>query len=805
MAFSPASGNPGSKPRIERYFRNINVLIFVVTLAVVVTAGAVVIQRITNTVSMDYARLYSVRTIGILNTHLNREIGLLTKAVRSHMIRDWFANEGNISKKLLAFQDMRGYIDVLYSSNLYFGVQESLNEYSLERDAIFRDFEPYDVLRPDRPKDAWYFDCIASPRDYVLNVDVDKLRRRKLVWLNYKITDGDRVLGVFCSGLQFDSVLQDIFASYDPKNIRGLVIDSKGVIQLDSYRSDGGDKLLFNSTETIQEKFPDPAFLEAVNRHLEGIGDYFGPLQEPAIVELAHGDYSYASIAPIEGTDWTVVTLYNASSLFSVAKLRPVFLLVAILFLAYAVAVSALSRRLIFRPFNRLMRSIALSEDGDDTLYGLDRPDELGKLARTIQRQKDHLRAYNTELMHAMERAENASHAKSQFLANMSHEIRTPMNAIIGMTRIAKSADERDKIRGCIGKIENASVHLLGIINDILDIAKIESGKFELHMGPFRFGDMLARTLSVFTFRMAEKKQEFTAKVDPEIPDCLVCDEQRLAQVIANLLSNAEKFTPEGGTISLEARLKERSGKHCVLEIAVTDTGIGIEPAQVERLFLSFEQADAGISRKFGGTGLGLAISRKIVELIGGRIDVYSQPGKGSSFVITVTMTEPAADCPKESAGADESPRMADTAAGEPVEAPLSERLGFYAGARVLVAEDVEVNREILAALLDGSGIELDFVENGLRAVERFAADPESYGMILMDIQMPEMDGYEAARRIRAMEHPWAGNIPIIAMTANVFREDVEKSLRAGMNSHVGKPLEFEHVIQVFVQYLKRR
>jgi PAS domain S-box-containing protein len=413
-----------------------------------------------------------------------------------------------------------------------------------------------------------------------------------------------------------------------------------------------------------------------------------------------------------------------------------------------------------------------------------------------------------TEIQQAREKAEQANEAKTVFLSNMSHEMRTPLNAVIGMTAIGKSSADGEKKDYCFGKIDNASNHLLGVINDILDISKIEAGRFELSPMEFSLERMLRRVASVMAYRMDEKHQDFCLVLDDTLPTTIVADDQRLAQVVTNLLANAVKFTGEGGTIRLEAHLLEEDAGTASIRILISDTGIGIAPEQIERIFSEFEQAENSTSRSYGGTGLGLAISKRIIEMMGGSVEVVSKVGEGSTFSFDIRVEKGKGGFDQEAVREeavreDAIKETMQKAAASDIDDLIDEDHRFE-GRRVLLVEDLEVNQEIVIALLEPTCIEIDCAENGQVALALFKAHPDAYDLIFMDIQMPVMDGLAATRALRALDLPRAKTIPIIAMTANVFREEVEEYLAAGMTDHIGKPIALAEVIAKLDHYFSR-
>ena len=417
-----------------------------------------------------------------------------------------------------------------------------------------------------------------------------------------------------------------------------------------------------------------------------------------------------------------------------------------------------------------------------------------------FERQQDKIRKdreaereiYNSQLKDALQTAQAANNSKTTFLSNMSHDIRTPMNAILGFaTLLAKDAEHPEKVREYTKKITASGQHLLGLINDVLDISKIESGKTVLTTSEFSLNDLVSSIDTIIRPAAKAKHQTLDISVREIKHENLIGDETRLNQILLNLLSNAVKYTQEGGNIYLRIiGLKQHSSQYEHIRIEVEDNGYGMTPEYLKTIFDAFTRAENSTTNKVQGTGLGMAITKNIVELMGGTIEVSSEIDVGSLFTVELELRIP-----------DIKTEELQVRDDHPV-ANIKEDI--LKGRHFLVAEDNEINAEILSELLDMEEASCEIAENGKLAVERFKdAQPGRFDAILMDVQMPVMNGYEASRTIRALEREDAGTIPIIAMTANAFAEDVKDAMDAGMNVHIAKPIDMNLLKEALSRYLK--
>ena len=411
-------------------------------------------------------------------------------------------------------------------------------------------------------------------------------------------------------------------------------------------------------------------------------------------------------------------------------------------------------------------------------------------VSQRVQAEKD-LRKTQLELKVAAAEATQASRSKSAFLARMSHEIRTPMNAIIGMSGITKRKMKNDsapkeEILTHIRQIEISAQHLLGLLNDILDISKIEAGKIELSLESFSLWGMATNTYSIINPRCMEKNITFEMEFDERLEAAhFISDSLRLRQVLINLLGNAVKFTPELGTITFRIQHLGAKDGRTLVGFSVSDSGIGISADVLPNLFRPFEQGGGNVARYYGGTGLGLSISKNIVDMLGGDIRVVSQEGEGSVFSFELWFEG-------DHKAAETKVRLGDT--------------GVLRGKRMLLVDDVEINRMIVVEILSQNGLVIEEAADGMEALEKFKAAPEGYyNVIFMDVQMPHMNGYEATVAIRQLPRPDAQSVPIYAMTANAFKDDVDQAMDSGMNGHLAKPLEPEKMLEALIKVLGKQ
>ena len=578
------------------------------------------------------------------------------------------------------------------------------------------------------------------------------------------LSSGDKQIDIIYFGIsQNMSELSDYFACKAYDNTNSIyVVDNSG---LKLFSSSNGDHMLLGSNIF--------SVLKDMNYHH---GDSFDTTKETLDKDgeaysntMLDGKEYYYALKKLANAEWTMIFIVPSSSV----AVNTVVLVNSAntIIITFGVFMILITSAIIFFMLKQQQKQSQKIE--------LEKRLNLEKTNKELDEINEKLKVSISATQNAFEMAKEANQSKSDFLANMSHDIRTPMNAIVGMTTLIEhDANNPDKVLEYSKKIEKASQHLLGLINDVLDMSKIESGKTKLNNIDFSIYDVLDQVETMFRPQVNERKQNFSIKTFNIKHKWLVGDSVRLLQILNNIVSNAIKYTDNGGTIKLTVdELKYNSKQFAKLRFVVEDNGVGISKDYIGKIFDSFTREENSLTNHIQGTGLGMAITKNLVDLMGGTIEVQSTKGEGTSFEVVLTFKV--------------GEKHTNVIEGQ--KEKTNEEVSVLSGKHLLCAEDNELNAEILKELLSMQGATCQICENGKELLETFeSSKPGNFDLILMDVQMPVMNGLEATKAVRESDHPLANSIFIIAMTANTFSEDIQLCLQAGMNAHISKPVDMK-------------
>lgn len=817
-ALLPANDGDARAPaqlsmKIPAYFQGIRwrflrwTVLFALLICVLATGLFYIgLRSVVRGIGLNFAVQYTLREKARILTPMEREVAFCKMFVEMPAIRDWIQDEENPTLKAAGLREMEIFRNQFHDKGCFLAMASSRHYYYRDDTTGAKGDQVAYTLDEGLQRDRWFFDTVKNVQSFHLNADRDQVRGYTMLFVNTVVRDNGKTVAVAGTGFKLDSFIDRLVHS-ENKGVTPILIDPSGAIQAHSNPALIDQNTLSkkeSERSTIYRLMPREQDRQQLKDALTRLKT--APESVATFSFLIEDQSRLVSVAYLPELDWYMLSLIDLSKAIQFSEFLPLALVVLFAVALLVVAMVMMIHRTILAPLAQLADSARAVGGGNYAVRAsVTGQDEIGELTRTFNSMLDTIEAKTGELKRNNEQleervlertaelqkevkerqkaeaaAQQASQAKSEFLANMSHEIRTPMNAILGFSEILAAKIQDPRHREYIQAVHSSGKSLLSLINDVLDLSKVEAGKLRLELSATDPRGVFKELETVFSRKIEERGLSYSTEVAPDFPQFVVLDETRLRQVLLNLIGNAIKFT-EHGYVQLGARSEPGVGEAgLTLVFEVRDSGVGIPANELETIFGAFEQKKGQSHAKYGGTGLGLAISRRLVELMGGKLTVESTVGKGSIFRITLQNVEEAA--------------LAETRESE------TQNLAKIAfePATILVAEDVSLNRELIRGFLEGYQLTIIEAVNGRDAVD--AARNMRPNLILMDIKMPELDGIQATRLLKG--DPATKGIPIVAVTASTVKAE-EELIAVICDGFLRKPITRADLLNVLARFLK--